>query len=317
MKAVSGLITEARSLSRNIANPDGTYAISDTDVIRYLNDAQSTMQNKMSATKNIAKIFVTDSVISVVANQEAYTIPDRVLLNKQIEYVEFSYTGLAQDYIRMQKCDYFNRDNYPTTYPNKYFKRGNQILIQPTPSASQGTLRVSYERQVDTLASQFALTPATIAADTDTLTLTGMVAAYAPSPGDFVCVCDYYGNVLLRNALVKTYTAGTGVIVFTANISTFLTPYYTTYYGSTTFTALQAVPVTVGKYTTLYSQLPDSCESYLIHYAAAELFHKDSSSDYDAEIAILTSLEKDILDAFKAQTGEVNYIPQIAQYEYW
>ena len=311
MKQTSALITEARGISRNIANADGTYGIPDTEVIRYLNDGQSTMQNKISAAKNIAKIFVTEAILPVLANIEGYTIPDRVLLNKQIEYVEFSYTGLVQDYIRLQKCDYFNRDNYPTTYPNKYFKRGNQILLQPTPSTAQGTIRISYERQLDSLALMFGTTPAAMTLADTSIVVGSPVVALQPSVGDFICICDYYGNVLLRNALVTNYVAPT--ITIAAAVST----YMTTYGLTAGITALQSKPITVGAYTTLFSQLPDACEGYLVHYGAAEMLHKLSSSDFDTEAGILNALEKDIMDAFKAQTGEVNYIPQIAQYEYW
>jgi Mg2+ and Co2+ transporter CorA len=69
MRISDVLITAARTISRNAANADGTKSISDDEILQYLNDAQDRMQNLISSQKNIAKIFCTQQIISVVANQ--------------------------------------------------------------------------------------------------------------------------------------------------------------------------------------------------------------------------------------------------------
>ena len=81
MRRVDQLITAARTISRNALNSDGTFAISSDEILQYLNDAQDRLQNLLSATKNVAKIFVTQQIITVVANQESYTLDDRLLMN--------------------------------------------------------------------------------------------------------------------------------------------------------------------------------------------------------------------------------------------
>jgi hypothetical protein len=324
MKRVDVLITQARAISRNSANADGTYSISDEEILQYLNDAQDRLQNKLCAQKNIAKIFVTQQIISVVSGQEAYTVPDRILLNKQIENVEFSYTGAVADYVRLEKLNFINRDTNSSTYPWGYIKRGGQILLQPTPSTTSGTIRVTYERELDDLdiprgiistvtggtATQFtSVTVLGTPADTYETTTPGW------SSMQYFCITDpLAGTRRCMNILINTYSTVTNVIA--PNPS----PYV--------FTANDSVPIaaavgvngdlcTFNKYTTCFSQLPDNCERYLIHYAANEVFKKDSSSDVSSQSDSLALIEQDIIEALKSQTSEVQYIPQADRYEWF
>ena len=316
MRRTDALITAARTISRNNANADGTLAISDNEILQYLNDAQDRMQNLISARKNIAKIFATEAIISLVANQEAYTVPDRVLLNKQIENVEFSHDGTVANYIRLEKLNLFNRDTNPTNFPWGYFKRGGQIFVQPVPNSSTGTLRVTYERDLDDLdiprgvistvntgtATQFA-----------TVTLDSTANSYeSTTPGwsniQYACFVDAFGARKCFNVLSGGYDTGTNIY----------TPSPTPFIYATGDSALAAGDVAVfNKYTTTFSQLPDSCERYLIHYAAQELFARDSSEDISKQEDRLYEMEEDILKALAAQTSEVQLIPMADRYEWF
>lgn len=316
MRRVDALITAARTISRNQANADGTKAVSDDEILQYLNDAQDRLQNRISATKNIAKIFATQCLVSVVANQEGYSIPDRLLMNKQIESVEFSYTGNVADYVRLEKLNFFNRDTNPSSYPWGYIKRGGQIFLQPTPSISGGTLRITYERDLDDLDIPRGLV-STITGGTSTqfttLTLDSTANSYeTTTPGwstqQYCSIVSPLGARRCYNILISSYNTGTNII--TPSPSPFI---YDTTYDS----QIQVNDVAVfNKYTTTFSQLPDACERYLIHYAATELFHRDSSTDYSREADILAQTEEDILRALAAQTSEVQYVPQQDRYEW-
>lgn len=316
MKRTDELITQARTLSRNSANADGTLAISDEEILQYLNDAQDRIQNLISATKNVAKIFVTQTIIDLVANQEAYTIPDRVLLNKQIEQVEYSSTGLVGDYVVIEKLNFFNRDTNATNYPWGYIKRGGEILIQPTPSVSTGTLRVTYERELDDLDI-----PRGVISSITTGTATSFAALVLDSTANsyesttpgwntqrYCCVVDSTGARKAFNIPILSYTAGTNTIVPTGSSFT---------YDTDLDSQIVAGDVAVfWKYHTTFSQLPDSCERYLIHSAAAECFHKDSSNDYAKEMERVTQIEKDILTALASQTSEVQFLPTLNSWEW-
>lgn len=316
MRRVDQLITAARTISRNAANADGTKSISDDEILQYLNDGQDRLQNLISAQKNISKIFATQQIISVVANQEAYSIPDRLLLNKQIESVEFSATGNLSDYVRMEKLNFINRDTNTSNYPWGYFKRGGQIFLQPTPSISTGTIRVTYERDLDDLDIPRGLI-SSITTGTSVsfvaLVLDSSADAYeTTSPGwsteQYCCVVDPYGVRKAYNIPIASYVTGTNTINPTGALFT--------YTANDAQIAVNDVAV-FGKYKTTFSQLPDSCERYLIHYAALELFHRDSSDDYNREQDILENIQTDILKALSAQTSEVQYIPMADKYDWF
>lgn len=314
MRRVDQLITAARTISRNTSNADATLSISDNEILQYLNDGQDRLQNLISSAKNIAKIFVTQQIISVVANQEAYSIPDRVLLNKQIENMEFSADGTIGNYVRLEKLNFINRDTNASNYPWGYFKRGGQFFLQPTPSVTTGTIRVTYERDLDDLDI-----PRGVISSITTGTATGFAALVLDTTADayetttpgwnnvqFCCVVDPYGVRKAYNIPV-VYNSGTNTI----------TPV-----GGFTYTT-NDVQIAVGdvavfnRYSNTFSQLPDSCERYLVHYAAASLFHRDASDDEANENARVEMMEKDILQALAAQTSEVQFIPQMNPYEWW
>lgn len=316
MRRADVLIREARRISRNSANADGTYSIADDEVLQYLNDAQDRIQNKMSSRKNIAKIFVTQQIISIVASQEAYTIPDRLLLNKQIESVEFSFDGTVGNYVTLEKLNFFNRDTNTSNYPWGYIKRGGQILLQPTPSTSTGTIRVTYERDLDDLDIPRGVISTITNGTTsqfDTLTLDATANSYeTTTPGwsniQFCCIVSATGARKCFNVPVSSYSTVTNII----------TPSPTPFIYSTQDSQIAVGDVAVfNKYTTTFSQLPDSCERYLIHYAAASMFAKDSSNDAKREWELVGEIEKEILETFAAQTGEVQYIPQANRYDWW
>lgn len=306
MRTTTSLITTARQIARNVANQDGSYSIPDSEVIQYLNDAQDTMQNKLCSTKNIAKIFVTSTTISIVANQAEYTIPDRVLLNKQIENVEFSATGNTSDFVRLEKVNFFQRDTYPTTYPSGYYKMGNQIVLQPTPSTAVGSIRVMYERAVDELAT----TPDSVSGTpTASTIITGLSASANFATGQYINICNSStGVVLLRNGLISTL--GAFALVLTNTVSSYLV-------GSAVLADLASQPITIGLYSTCVSQLPDDCERYLVNSAAADLFGKDSSNDFTRQRNKADAMLSEIIDAFKAQTSEIQFTPQLQRYEFW
>ena len=308
MRRTDALVTAARTLSRNSANTDSTLAVTTDEILQYLNDGQDRIQNLISARKNIAKIFATQTIISLVASQESYTIPDRVLLNKQIEMVEFSYDGGLANYTVLKKVDVFNRNTDTSNYPWGYFKRGGAIFLTPVPSAAGGTIRVTYERDLDDLdiprgvvssittgtSAQFAALVFDSTADSYESTTPGW------SNIQYSCIVSAIGARKCYNILTGSYTAGTNTLVPSPN------PFV---YNTTLDSQIAAGDVAVfGKYTTTYSQLPDACERYLIHYAAMELFNRDSSDDYSKEADRVAEIEEDILKALASQTGETQYI---------
>lgn len=317
MRRTDVLITQARLISRNVANSDGTYSISSEEILQYLNDAQDRMQNLICARKNIAKIFAVQEIIPLVANQEAYSLSRRLLLNKQIENVEFSSDGTLGNYVRLEKVNIMNRDSNTTTYPWSYYKQGGQIFLQPIPATAGGYIRVTYEADLDDLEIPRGLV-STITNGTstqfDTLNLDATANSYeTTTPGwstqQYCCIVSPTGARKCYNILISSYNTGTNLI--TPSPSPFI-------YNTSLDSQIAVNDVAVfNKFSTTFSQLPDACERYLIHYAATELLNIDSSNDYVKFRDLRDEMEDDILRALASQTSEVQYIPQSNRYDWW
>ena len=310
MRRTDVLIYQARRISRNLPNADATLSISDDECLIYLNDAQDRLQHLISSQKNIAKIFSTQQIIALVADQESYSIPDRLLLNKEINMVEYSVDSTLANYVILEKVEMFRRDTNASTYPWSYFKRGGQIFLQPLPSLAQGSIRVTYERELDDLdiprGVVSVITNGT-ATQFDTITLSAAADAYeTTTPGwSTQQYCSIVSNLGARkcfNVLISGYVTGTNV----------LTPSPSPFIYTANDTALTVGDVAVfNKYTTTFSQLPDTCEKYLIHYLAMELLNRDSSNDYGKAQERVAEMEEEILDSLSSQTSEIQYVPTL------
>lgn len=317
MRRTDVLITQARLISRNVANSDGTFSISSEEILQYLNDAQDRMQNLICARKNIAKIFAVQEIIPLVANQEAYSLSRRLLLNKQIENVEFSSDSTLGNYVRLEKVNMMNRDSNTTTYPWSYYKQGGQIFLQPIPASAAGSIRVTYEADLDDLEIPRGLV-STITNGTSTefeeLIFNSSADAYeSTTPGwntqQYCCIVSPLGVRKCYNILIGSYTAGSNTLIPSP------TPFI---YNTSLDSQIAVNDVAVfNKFSTTFSQLPDACERYLIHSAATELLNIDSSNDYTKFRDLRDEMEDDILRALSAQTSEVQYIPQLNRYDWW
>ncbi len=313
MRRIDYLITEARRIGKNEANTDATLAIADEEVVQYMNDAQDELQGAISSLKNVDSIFNAQSIISLVANQQSYAVPDRVLLNKQIDQVEFSASSALSDYTVLDKLSTFNQDTSTSQYPNGYYRRNNQIFLTPIPSSSTGTLRVMYERTLDDLDKRRGKVSSVAGLTSTTFTSVTLdsSADETSTPNlstiDYICFVDKDGNRKAFNIPVGSYDTATNILIPTAG--------FTFELAGDSIAANDFV--TFGKWRTTHSQLPDSCEMFLIHYAAEMMLHKDSSNDKSAHSDKLAMLKRQILQSVASQTGEVQRIPQFNHSEWW
>lgn len=310
MRSINYLLPVIRRHSRN-ENYSLTEGIVDEQIIQYVNDAQDYLQSALNSTNQVNKPFVVEKIISLVASQEAYSIPGRLFYNKEIQQVEYSYDGQTSNYRLLPKVHTFNRFTYNTTYVDGYYVRGNTINVVPTPAASVGSLRVLFEGKLDTLDKRRGqITTVTGLTSTGFTSITlDSTADETSNPNltniDYICINDANGNVTAYNIPVSNYNTGTNV----------LTPGTFTFQTGETIT--NGSYVTFGKYSTTHSKLPDECEAYLIHYACQQIFHVDSSDDAAEEAATCAKLEQGILAANKSQTAEIMYIPQVNWDEWW
>ncbi len=309
MRYISDLITQIRRHTNN-QDVSLTTGIPDELFLQYLNDAQDRLQSLISNLKPPAKIFTREVEIPIVANQSEYSIPDRVFYNKQVDGIEYSSSGLVKDYFPLRKITFGERSTDTTTWPVAYYRRFGKFYPSPIPSTGTGKFRVIFERSLDDLDKRRGKVSSISGLSSTTFTslVVDSSADETSTPNlstaDYICICDKDGNVTAYNIPVSNYDTGTNT----------LTPV-----GSFTFQAGETIAVnsyiTIGKYTTTHSALPDECERYLFHYCAESIFHKDSSTDIVAEGSLLDRMEKDIIKMIGSQTSEVQDIPRVRENE--
>lgn len=308
MKEISWLILQARRMAENLDKPDGddvTVGLTDEEILQFFNDAQDRIQTLISGANSTSKPFVVEKTLSVVAEQEEYTLGDRLFYNKEIELVEYSPTGLASDYFGLDLLSQFNRSSDAYS-PYGYYKRQGKICLIPPSDTSVGSLRILYERQLDDLDIRRGKisTVTGLTSTTFTSITIDSSADESSTPNlstiDYICICDGDGVVQARNIPVLSYDTGTNI----------LTP-AVGYTFDTDETIAVGNYVTFHKWTTTHSGLTDECEGYLVQYAWEQIALRDGAEDLERIKAVRMDMEGDIIRQYASQTGEVQIIPQL------
>lgn len=312
MKRIDFLVGMARKLSENesvsIAND-----IADEEFIQKANDGQDRLQAVISNTKETGKTFVVEKIIQGVANQDGYSINDRIFFSKSIENIQFSHDGNLANYRPLKKLLMENRITDSGDWPTGYYRRRGMFFPVPILNSNAGRFRVLFERSLDDLdkrrARVLAVTGLTSTTFTS-ITLTDTDESSSPvnlTNIDYICICDSDGNVKAYNIPVASYDSSSKVLTPRA--------------GFTFLNEGELIEednyVTFHKYTTTHSQLADECESYLIEYMVEAIKHRDSSNDFAEQSEILKRTEKTIVDVYKKQSAELQEIPQLDEMEWY
>lgn len=280
-----------------------TAGISTNLILEFLNEAQEHLQ--ASIVSLYPEEFTGQKIVSVTASTEAITVPDNVFINNKIIAVEYSHTGLVADYERLPQKTLIERDTSTAVDPSFYIRRGAELLLNPIPTTTRGTVRITYYRALDRLEVRRATISARTLTATQltalTLSTTGDYATDLQS-ADFLCVNDKNGVVTMYNIPITSYDPSTGVVTLSA---------FTFASGET---AAVSDFVTIGQYTTTHSKLPWTCERYLKLYAQLRTLKKDSSDDALLEDHDLTRMEESILTAYATVDEDLHEIPILDDY---
>jgi hypothetical protein len=312
MKRIDFLVSMARVMSENEAVSTAN-DIADEEFIQKANDAQDRLQSIISNTKETGRSFGIEKIIDAVANQDGYSINDRIFFSKSIDNIEFSYDGSLPNYRPLKKLQYINRVTSSGDWPTGYYRRKGMFFPVPILNTSSGKFRVIYERSLDDIDKRRA-TVDSVAGLTST-TFTSMVLSNTDetsSPAnltniDYICVCDADGIVKAYNIPVDNFNTSTKVLTPRSGF-TFLNSGETIEAGDY---------VTFHKWTTTHSQLCDECESYILEYIVEAIKHRDSSNDFAEQSEILKRIEKTIVDVYKKQSAELQEIPQLDETEWY
>lgn len=296
MRSVDALITQIR-LQTDTRTYTTTSGTQQQEFVQYLNDAQDRLQSVIMSRIPLCSYFDTTYTQSIVAAQQAYPISSLgdVFSHNMVRLVEFSYDSQTVNFGKVKRGFLFELSNQQSTYPWLYDVRGSNVLLSPVPQSAVGSLRTTYPRRLDNLDVRRARvngTPATTDIDLTSSTFGAPSAADEALfvEGAYFCISDIDGNVMLYNGKISSYNATTDVITAAANISTYLT-------GSYTLANLANGYLTLGKFSTTHSKLPDESEKFLIAYTHWKIKKRESSNDSGEQGGELDSMEKDVLSA--------------------
>lgn len=291
---IGDIISDQRLDTRN----DDTSAISNSDFVRFNQQAQDRLYGLISLAYSYAFEYTAD--INIAANTDAYTVDDNVAFGMRINAVYYSPDGTTSSLRRLRPTP--NRPDVlrQGTRPRFYRRRRNQIVLEPIPTQAIGSIRVHYERALDRLALRVARvngTPsgATITVDNEDSDLTGNLTA-----DEYICICDAYGTPMLYNGIISDFSSPT--LTLTADVEDYLETGYT-------LADLDNGYITVGKYTTTHSSLPNEAEGFFIEWVNRKLHNLDSSEQFDETDRLLAEIRDTIVASYELPDKDVKSFP--------
>lgn len=313
MRRTDVLVSIARQIARTQTLSDGSASISDDLIIYYMNEGKNRITGLLSSLKNVQRPLVAYVEISLVGGQQAYTIPDRLAMNKHIHDVQYSTSGTTDDYVPLPKLQLFNQDPYSSNYAVGYFVASGQIYVVPPPVVSTGKIRVFYDRTPDDLDKRRGRITAVTGLTSTTFTSITIATTPDETSTPVNLTNSEYITVVDDQGTVQAYAIPFGSYVTATDVWTPRSGFSFTRPGD----AIEVGDYVVfGKYSTTNCSLPDEIEPYLIQYSAACMLDQESSADIVTKTPHLQALENSILSQYKAQTAEVQNIPQFS-WEGW
>lgn len=303
------LITHARSATEN-QEVSASIGIPDAEFIRYYNEAQDHIVSKIVAQHKSA--FAAEVIKSVVGKQESYTLPSDAFIKNKVITAEYSTSGNIIDYYPLSLKTLTERCTWNGGLPDRYIVRNGNLLINPIPDDSRGTLRINYISRpcdLDVRRGQVSavtlngtnrtITSLTITSTADNVTIL--------NDGNYVTIVDRLGNIKMKGILLSS-TGITGAGPYTVNVdSSFV------YESGETITSGDYI--VSGAYASTHHQLDDQVERFLNQWVILKIFKRDTSVNdvqlLESEVAIL---ENDIIESYSHSEEDVRTPPVV---NYW
>lgn len=299
-KYIGDIITQQRHDTRNT----DVEAHSSDVLLNYNQYAQNRLYGSISLQYNYA--FEESQDVNITANEDTYTVNDNVAFGSRIVSVWYSPSGAESAFRPLRPTP--NRPDRLSigTRPIFYRRRGNKVIVEPTPTVTQGKLRIVYERALDQLALRRGRVNGTPSGAVIDLTH----SSGAPTTDDealfvensYVCISDPFGTPLLYNGVISSYNAANDELTLKANVSTYLVSGYAP-------SDLADGYLTLGKYTTTHSKLPDEAEGYLIEWVNRKLHAVDSSNQFADTDQMLKEIESTIVASYRRPDKDVKLFP--------
>lgn len=271
------IVTDIRADTHNAADiPTSTSqrGIATKDFIRWLNYAQHELEQKISTL--YPTIASATQEFSLSSTSNSYTITDNLFFDLRIKKVEYSKSGLVQDYVELYQKSDLERNNYPSEVPYAWIKYNNTVTLEPPPSVSSGKIRVTFQRTLDNVALRagriISINTSSSLLQTLNLDMTDdLIDELNAGEGSKIpfCISSPTGEVLAYNVYYVLYDEGAGGFNLTL-------PYQATPLSGKRLPAIGDF-VTCGEYTTTHSKLPYVVESYLTEFVGRKAKRREVS----------------------------------------
>jgi hypothetical protein len=309
-KLIDYLISDARESTEN-EEYDDVIGLSEEEIVKFINQGLNRLHSKIVAQH--PQVFVETYETSIVANQEAYSIPShKAYLKNKVSQVDYRSSS-TYDYHPLDPTVLRNRSTIDSSngYPCKYIRRGGEILLIPIPSTSQGNLRLTYvpkAKQLDKrrgiITAVTTLSSAITNLEIDYINGTSVDNAALRKNTRF-SVVDKYGNIKMENILLSQITAS-GTYDSTLEVDASFT------YESTESIAIGDY-VIPGAYSTSHFDLGPEVERYLQLYTEVKILKRDSSGDSQEAFQELALIENDIIESYADISDDIMNIPDIGE----
>lgn len=279
MRRLEHLISQVRSSTSN----KSTSKISDFDMVNFFNLAQDAIQNIAMSVESGARMFSKTSNITLVENQESYSLPSDIYAPNSITSVRVSQ--FSDQFFPIERITDKERQR---SYG--YSLISNKIYISPTPKWTPGNLlEVTYQRILKRLGVRSGTIQGYVSG-TGVITLASGYSATIGQYDDFFCIVDSNGEIINEN--LPLTTVGTGTITTTTGL-----------------TITNGQYVVMGKNSTTHSELNDFCERFLTNFVERKIQSVESSSDVKVSASFTAEERSELTSIFSTGSLDAMYPP--------
>jgi len=287
-------VDEVREIAKQETSDEDsqTEAVSRNLILRFLSDADERIQSRVLESPDVS-LWDDSEVITTVASQREYDLPENIYAGDNLKLVEFSSNGQARSYrplMRAMRSQLSNESSQACI--DRYCTVGGQLVVSPIPLIAGQLLRLTFTKIVDRLdirRGKISVNPANDGTNYSTIVLADddNLSDDFFERQNFLSVCD-------RNGVVQRYN-----VEYSAYDSTTRT--FTLESGQAIADGAMAAGdfVTLGKYSTTHSPMPRLVDRYRINYAAWKVMRVVSNSDSQQQGEEVAALEEDIVKKLK------------------
>jgi hypothetical protein len=280
MRRLEFLITEVRNSTDN----KDVNGISTSEIVSYFNEAQRYITTLIFKNNPYADLFKVQVEIPAVSTG-VYTIPDNCYAVNAISMVEarFAETSNNKGYSRIKPIS-----ESEFSYIFGYITRNNQILISGQNDIAQlMSIRITYFKQLPTLDVRQAKVSSVNS---------GISISLSSTPTTMYTIDDYCSTVDSKGSQVVSgiyFTNTSGSTLITANTAGVDTTQY----------------IVSGADSCNKSQLPDSCEPYLLNYVKQRIYTRNNYEDANKQMYFTDQQKSEIISIFSKNKKDDDTIP--------